>query len=70
MRLNQAGQDVAAVRIDHPVVRLTNRGTGCRDAAIADRHVAIEHVEAVVHRDDDAAANEEGHGQASMKDEG
>ena len=38
-----------------------------RDAAVADRHVAVDDVEAVVHREDEAAADEEGHDSRGLQ---
>ena len=60
VRLNEPRQDVSAARVDDAVVRLVDVRADRRDAAVPDRHVAFDDVEAIVHGEDGAAADEEG----------
>ena len=48
----------AAARIDRPIVRLADVGSDGGNPAVANRHVAFDDVESVVHRDDDAATDQ------------
>src|SRR5262249_36541881 len=59
VRLDEAGQNVAAARVDHAVVTHVDVRGDLGDATVADRHVAVDDVPAIVHRDDDAATNEQ-----------
>ncbi len=62
VRLDETGEDVPAARVDDAIVRFGDGRRHGRDAAAANRHVAFDDVEPVVHRDDDAASDEQGHG--------
>ena len=59
VRLDEAGQHVAAARLDDAIVTAGEVRPDRGDAAVADRDVALDDVEAVVHRKNDAAADEE-----------
>ena len=61
VRLDEPRQHVAAARVDDAVVRLGDVRSDRGDAAVPDRHVAVDDVEPVVHREDEAAANQERH---------
>jgi hypothetical protein len=58
VRLDEARQDVAAARLDHPVVAVSDVRADGRDAPVFDRDVALDDVEPVVHRQDRAAAHQ------------
>ena len=49
MCLDETGKHVAAAGVDHALMRVGDVGGDRRDAAVFDRHVTVEDVEAVVH---------------------
>ena len=57
VRLDEPRQDIAAAGVDDAIVRTGQVGPDSGNAAITDRHVAVDDVEAVVHRQDRAAAD-------------
>ena len=61
VRLDQAGEDVAAAGVDDTVVRLVDVRRDARDAAAPNRDVAVDDLVPIVQRDDSAFADEEGH---------
>ena len=63
--LDQPGQDVPAARLDDAVVVAGEIRSNRRDAAVPDRHIAFNHIPAIVHRQDSAAADQQGHEQLS-----
>src|ERR1700741_1675922 len=67
MLLDEARKHVAATHIDHAVVLLGDVRGNCRDPCAFDRHVAFDGVEAVVHGQDGAAAEEERHGKYDVR---
>jgi hypothetical protein len=59
VRLDQTGQHVAAARVDRAIVTAREIGADRGDAAITDGDVPFDGVEALVHRQDEPASNQE-----------
>ena len=59
VRLDESRKDVTAVRVDGAVVWASMMcGAMAAMRPSLDRHVALDDLEPIVHRDDDAAANQ------------
>src|SRR5262249_41966745 len=63
MRLDETRQNVSIQSVDGSVVRTGEVRSNCGDTSVVNRQIALDDVEAVVHRQDQAAADEQGSGQ-------
>ena len=57
VRLDEPGKHVATARVDDAVVRLVDVRRDGSDSAVFDRDVALDDVEAIVHRQDQTRAD-------------
>jgi hypothetical protein len=57
--LNESGEDEPAARVDRLIVPAEQIGSDRGDSAVLNRHVALDDVEAIVHRDDQTVTDEQ-----------
>src|SRR6476661_1033723 len=66
VRLDEPGKYEPAARVDDFGMISGKIGPDRGDTAVLNRHVAVDDVETIVHRDDQAVANEQGQGGSGL----